>query len=69
MKRIAPKPLRMMVAGRDTVCPTDGQLAAFADALEPKSLIRFSGHYYSVYTTWKDAAIAAEREWFAEHLA
>jgi hypothetical protein len=69
MKLIAPKPLRMIVADHDTVCPTDGQLAAYADALEPKSLIRLSGHHYSVYTTWKDATIAAAREWFVEHLA
>ena len=69
MKLIAPKPLRMIVADRDTVCPTDGQLAAFAGAGEPKSLVRLNGHHYCVYTTWKDVAIASAREWFVEHLA
>jgi uncharacterized protein len=68
MKRISPTPLRMVVADQDTLSPTADQLEAFAQALEPKSLVLVHGHHYSVYTVWKDKTIAAAREWFVEHL-
>lgn len=68
MKLIAPTPLRMILASEDTTCPFTIALEAYSSALEPKSLIVLPGHHYSLYTTWKDTAIAAAREWFVEHL-
>jgi uncharacterized protein len=63
---IAPAPLLMLIADND---PIPGQREAFEAASEPKSLLVFQGGHYSLYTTWKQEAIAAAREWFAEHLA
>jgi hypothetical protein len=68
MAKIAPTPLRMILTDQDTLCSTPRQLEAFAAAGEPKSLMVLPGHHYALYTTWKDAAIAAARAWFVEHL-
>ncbi len=68
MKLIAPTPLRMIVADEDIVCPTAGQLEAYAAALEPKSFVLLPSDHYSAYTVCKEKAIAAAREWFVEHL-
>lgn len=65
MKLIAPTPLRILIADGDTL---PGQREAFQAALEPKSLVKFKGHHYSLYTTAKQEAIASAREWFVEHL-
>jgi dienelactone hydrolase len=65
MPLISPAPLRMIIADED---PLPGQREAFEAALEPKSLLEFKGHHYSCYTTNKDAAVAAAREWFTQHL-
>jgi len=65
MELIAPTPLRMLVADGDVL---PGQREAFEAALEPKSLVAFKGHHYSLYTTAKEEAIASAREWFVEHL-
>jgi uncharacterized protein len=74
MRRISPKPLRMVLTEGDTLFA--GQMEAFNAALEPKSLIVFPGHHYALYaqgkerdTTGLDKAVAAAREWFVEHLA
>jgi fermentation-respiration switch protein FrsA (DUF1100 family) len=69
MGRIAPTPLLMIVADKDTMCPIDGQLQAFASAGEPKSLVVVKGHHYCAYTDRKREAVAAARAWFVEHLA
>ena len=43
---IAPTPFLLVIGVNDTVCPTDGQLAAFNEAREPKQLeILQGGHY------------------------
>jgi len=68
MRLIAPTPLRMVLADQDTTCPFATALEAYASAMEPKSLLVHSRHHYSVYTTWKDVAITAAREWFVRHL-
>lgn len=68
MPLIAPTPLRMILADHDTTCPVAAALEAYASALEPKSLLVLPGHHYSLYTTWKDVAITAARDWFVRHL-
>ncbi|WP_031469847.1 alpha/beta hydrolase [Sciscionella sediminilitoris] len=66
IERIAPKPLQMIIADQDVL---PGQREAFAAAGEPKSLIELpGGHYSPYYGKNKDAAIAATRAFFAEHL-
>ncbi|WP_225440126.1 alpha/beta hydrolase [Amycolatopsis eburnea] len=68
MKQIAPTPLRMILTNPDADCSTDLQLAAYAAAGEPKSIMVLPGHHYILYTEWKDVAVAAARDWFVEHL-
>jgi dienelactone hydrolase len=68
MGRIAPTPLMMIVADQDTMCPTEGQLRAFAAAGEPKSLVVVKGHHYCAYLDRKPEAVEAARAWFARHL-
>jgi fermentation-respiration switch protein FrsA (DUF1100 family) len=65
MEMIAPTPLLMLIADGDIV---PWQREAFEAALEPKSLVEFKGHHYSLYTTAKQEAIASARGWFAEYL-
>lgn len=38
VKRVAPRPLLMVVAAQDTTCPVETQLAVFNKALHPKTL-------------------------------
>lgn len=68
MPKIAPRPLLMIIADEEHPVLLASQRAAYEAAGEPKSLLVGHGHHYSVYTTWKDEAIGAAREWFAEYL-
>jgi len=65
MAQISPTPLRMLIADGDFL---PAQREAFEAALEPKSLLEFEGHHYSLYTSYKQEAITAAREWFSEYL-
>jgi dienelactone hydrolase len=65
MPLIAPAPLLMLIADDDML---PAQREAFDAAAEPKSLVELKGHHYSLYTTAKQEAITAAREWFVTHL-
>ena len=67
--RISPTPLLMIVAGNDTLTPTDLAVAAYERALEPKSLVITSGRHFDAYTEpgLSEAAPPAV-EWFEKHL-
>ena len=62
---IAPTPLLFILAENDLL---PGQKEAYNVAKEPKSLVTVSGHHFSPYTTSKQHAIAATKEWFVKHL-
>lgn len=66
---ISPTPLLMIVAGRDTLTPTDLAVAAYERALEPKSLVITSGPHFSAYTEpgLSETATPAV-EWFKRYL-
>ncbi|MEC9346860.1 MAG: alpha/beta hydrolase [Pseudomonadota bacterium] len=66
--RIAPTPLLMVVADRDTQTPTAGQLEAFELAQEPKKLLRLDCRHYDPYSRDFEAASTAARDWFVQHL-
>jgi fermentation-respiration switch protein FrsA (DUF1100 family) len=66
--RIAPTPLLMVLATKDTQTPYAGQLAAFARAGEPKRVVQLDGGHYDVYTTLFDEACGAACDWFVQHL-
>jgi fermentation-respiration switch protein FrsA (DUF1100 family) len=68
MDRIAPTPLLMIVADRDTQTPVAWQREAFELAGEPKKLVTLQGRHYDPYTALLDQSIAAAREWFDTHL-
>lgn len=65
---IAPTPLMMIIADRDTQTPTDWQVEAMQQAGEPSELVRFDCLHYDVYM--KELAPAAEAavRWFGKHL-
>ncbi|WP_112322776.1 alpha/beta hydrolase [Oceanibium sediminis] len=65
---IAPTPLLMIVADRDSVTPTDLALGAYEQAREPKSLAMIPGGHFAAYTAAFDAASAAARDWFVRFL-
>ncbi len=48
--RISPTPLLMVVAGNDTLTPTDLAVTAYERALEPKALVITSGAHFDAYT-------------------
>lgn len=67
--RISPTPLLMVVAGGDTLTPTDLAIAAYERALEPKSLVITRGAHFDAYTEpgLSETAIPAV-QWFERHL-
>jgi fermentation-respiration switch protein FrsA (DUF1100 family) len=68
MERIAPTPLLMIIAERDTQTPVAWQREAFELAAEPKKLVTLDGRHYDPYTTLLPEATAAALDWFSEHL-
>lgn len=69
IRRISPTPLLMVVAGNDTLTPTDLAIAAYERALEPKSLVITRGAHFDAYTEpgLSETAIPAV-QWFERHL-
>lgn len=67
--RISPTPLLMIVAGGDTLTPTDLAIAAYERALQPKSLVVTGGAHFDAYTEpgLSETAIPAV-QWFERHL-
>lgn len=68
---VAPTPMLVIMAEPDKTVVTKLTEAAFADAGEPKKLLRFNGLHYDVYDKpdilqW---ASEAARDWFATHLS
>jgi len=66
--RIAPTPLLMIVADRDTQTPVAWQREAFELAGDPKRLVVLPGRHYDPYMGQLDASRDAARDWFVEHL-
>lgn len=67
--RISPTPLLMIVAGNDTLTPTDLAIAAYERALEPKALVVTSGPHFSAYTEPGLSETAPPAvDWFERHL-
>jgi fermentation-respiration switch protein FrsA (DUF1100 family) len=66
--RIAPTPLLMVLATRDTQTPYAGQVETFERAGQPKRLVEVDGGHYDVYTNLFEPACGAAREWFVQHL-
>ncbi|MCC3769606.1 alpha/beta hydrolase [Streptomyces sp. UNOC14_S4] len=66
--RVSPTPLLMVVAGNDTVTPTDLALAAYERALEPKRLEIVPGGHFDPYESQFPRAADAARAWFRDHL-
>lgn len=66
---ISPTPLLMIVAGNDTLTPTDLAIEAFQRAREPKKLVILSGSHFEAYTEpgLSESAPPAV-EWFKQHL-
>lgn len=58
-------PIRFILADQDFL---PGQQEAYQATREPKSLVRIKGHHFSPYTTSKDEATAAAKEFFEEYL-
>lgn len=68
IERIAPTPLMMILAKDDCRTPIDDQLAAYATAREPKTLVLLEGSHYGPYGPKLEEAAAAARDWFLERL-
>jgi dienelactone hydrolase len=68
IERIAPTPLLMIIADEDTMTFTDQELAAFARAREPKSLLIVRGDHRVVYFDAFERTASAARDWFVTHL-
>lgn len=66
--RIAPTPLLMIVAERDTQTPVEWQREAFGLAGEPKRLVSLPGRHYDPYLGLLGQSIEAAVGWFGEHL-
>ena len=59
----------MIVADNDLLAPTDLALAAYARAMEPKSLVLIKGSHFDVYQgDGFEVSSKAALEWFEMHL-
>jgi uncharacterized protein len=66
---ISPTPLLLIVAGSDTLTPTDLAVAAYERALEPKALVIMDGKHFDAYTEPGLSQSAPPAiEWFEQHL-
>jgi len=66
---ISPTPLLMVVAGYDTLTPTDLAVAAYERALEPKAISIQPCHHFDAYTEpWLLKTAGAAVDWFKQHL-
>lgn len=68
IQRVAPTPLLMMVATRDTRTPLDLQLEAFEKARQPKELVWLEGGHYDPYEVNHDKASDAAIDFLKRHL-
>jgi uncharacterized protein len=69
IEAISPTPLRMIVADNDLLAPSDLALAAYARAMEPKSLILMKGGHFDAYQgAGLEEAGRAALDWFKLHL-
>lgn len=68
VSRIAPTPLLMVIAENDTQTPTAWQKEAFALAEEPKQMLALPCRHYDPYSSHREAAAGAARDWFLKHL-
>jgi len=66
LARLAPKPLLMMVAAKDTICPPELSLRAYDRATEPKRLMMLDGGHYCVYQEHLSLVSATARDWLLE---
>ena len=66
---IAPTPLLMIVAERDTITPTDLQMRAFEQAGEPKKLVVIKDcEHCGVYMEHRAQTSRVAIDWFNQHL-
>jgi uncharacterized protein len=65
---ISPTPLLMVVARGDHLTVADEALGAYERARQPKRLALLKGGHFDAYVADFDAASAAARDWFLEHL-
>lgn len=67
---IAPRPLLMIVAEKDSLLPYDALLAAYERAGEPKALLPLPCGHFDVYfrEPWFGQACGTAAAWFKEHL-
>ncbi|KAJ5603675.1 alpha/beta-hydrolase [Penicillium hordei] len=65
IKRVAPRPLLMIVADQDVTCPVQFQLSVFNEALPPKKLhiIRGASHFDPYYGQAFEENIEAQLEY------
>ena len=68
---VAPKPLLIVAAVRDSLVPIDLVRSTFARAGEPKELVELDCGHFEVYPggTHHEVAADAATEWFTAHLA
>jgi len=66
---VAPKPLLMVVAARDTCTFPEIQLDVFETARGPKRLIVHPGGHFDTYVDHFEETSRPARDWFVEHLA
>jgi dienelactone hydrolase len=65
---IAPTPLMMIIAARDTTTPTAWQEETFACGGEPSQLVSIDCRHYDVYMDKLDEAAQAALGWYRAHL-
>jgi fermentation-respiration switch protein FrsA (DUF1100 family) len=66
---VSPTPLLLVVALGDHLTVADEALGAYERALQPKRLVTLNGGHFDAYVADFDAASAAARDWFVEHLS
>ena len=70
LPRVAPKPILLIVAKDDQICPEKDPVAAFERIDGPKELLWLeTGGHYGVYREHFEFVSGKARDWFARHLS
>jgi uncharacterized protein len=69
VEKIGFAPLLMIVEDDDTLAAVDRARDIYDRALEPKKLVSFSGEHFDASVRDQEAAAAAARDWYLQHLS
>lgn len=69
LPRVAPRPVMLVVADDDTICPAPFAMDAYDRLDGPKDVLHILGDHYCVYGDQYDLVSETARDWFSNQLS